>query len=195
VSGYAYLIVRREWRDVVDYPDGATSEHASGTGADVAAAWNASHTVAPAAPESAADALAAWESRLKEHMRATVWQIQDPGVRQERYDAERAAFVVVDPPPGEAERVVASASATVRERQFWHARLLTRPPREAVILASGDAPLPRLAVTDHLEALDAEGWRVLHVAEERSVDHDGDASRTRLDGLSFLLCTDQRRVA
>ena len=144
----------------------------------------------------AADAQAAWEARLKEHMRATVWHIQDPGVRQERYDAERAAFVVADPPPGEAKRGAgAPASSTVRERQFWHARLLTRPPREAVILASGDAPLPRLAVTDHLEALDAEGWRVLHVAEERSVDHDGDASRTRLDGLSFLLYTDQRRVA
>jgi len=127
------------------------------------------------APPDAA-ATAAWEQRLKNHMRETVWSIPDPVSRQARYESERAAFIATDPPPAQPQAV----------RSVWRAEMRGSEPVE---LAEASEPLPRAAVAEPLTTLAGDGWRVVHVSEDRVMD----GARTAVDGLTFLLAREPAR--
>jgi hypothetical protein len=199
MTTYAYLVVDRAPRDWITYPDGSVSDHPRGEGQLAAEAWLRTRTTEPPSDslDEAEHEYAAWEARLKAHLRETVWNISDRASREARYEAERAAFMERDPPPTGDARGVSGlvASSTSRapelgERDFWHARLLTEPPPPARVLGACDESLPHAAIAGILTELAIEGWRVITVSHERSASVEADMSRTVIHTFAFLLARD-----
>jgi hypothetical protein len=192
---YAYLKVSTEARDLVRFPDGKEALVDPAEGEAVAESWcqqaaaaseagdagNADHGSLEEDGQARQAALAEWQAELD---RRTEWVGSITQLRRIRADYE-AEF----PPPQQQPAPTATAPRPTVERVTWWCAECPQADLAAT-LAPADGDFPREELAAVLSDLQRIGWTVVHVSEDRLVEHAEESSRSVLVGASILLRSD-----
>lgn len=204
---YAYLTVSTEARELVRFPDGQEALVAASEGASVADAWRdeavaaldsrSGGQAAAAAADRATErgkqeearreaheaAVAAWRAELD---RRSEWVGTIGELRRirEAYEAECPRPELPELP----EPTTAVPRPTVEAVTWWCAHCVVADVAATLAPATGVFPRTELAAV--LTHLQGAGWKVVHVSEERVVEHSADSSRAIVVGASILLRSD-----
>jgi hypothetical protein len=205
---YAYLTVSTRGCDVVRFPDGSTTVTAAGAGAATAAKWrqdaagaiagNDASGAGPQPSDTAREdqaagrraqyeaAVARWNAELNRRYAGILSVTQGREIR-EAYEREHPRPTDPDglDAPNDSADTLGIAHPEVEPSEWWFAICAEANVRAP--LAQASAPLPRAALAEVLTGLERDGWSVVHVSEERAVQHEDDLSRTILVGTSILL--------
>ena len=184
---YGYLTVRTRGCDLVCFADGTTRIVDPGDGAKIVQSWQPNgEPIEEAVAESLRHQthayhheLAQWESGLRARFRSNETRLTPLPEAAIREPYEREHPRLTPPEPLEAQR------PTVEPAQWWFATC----PRANVDMPLEDSTqaLPRTAIAEVLTNLARDGWSVVHIAEDRVVQHESGMSRAVVVGTSILL--------
>jgi hypothetical protein len=196
---YAYLTVSARRCDVVLLPDGTRKVVDEGSGHRIAESWHPDHSASSVADpdpgyaqrtaQAAADVaarlqafegeLSRWEARLRSRISSNKLRLDpaDDATVRKQYEREYPR----PEPPDAAVMLTPKVQVAV----WWHAEC--QEAQLAVPLAEATVAFPRNALANTLTLLAKSGWRVVHVSEERAVEHGADASRAVVIGAAVLL--------
>lgn len=187
---YAYLTVSTRGCDLVHFPDGTVTVAEAGGGAAIAASWRS-----PSAPEGPGqkedsvarqaqteEALDQWRAELNRRLDGILSVGQGREIRE---DYEREHPRPGSPLAADADSASGTPGARVEPSEWWfavcpEANLMTP-------LAESTESMPRAALAAVLTTLERDGWSVVHLSEERVVQHEDDLSRAILVEASILL--------
>lgn len=188
---YRYLSVTKSARELVTFPDGTTTTVDLGEGASASATWITENgeRVTPDTAQAERqqelynEALGEWQAEL-DRRQDLVGLRSITALREVRENFE-AELPKPLPPGGEGAQDAPQPIPTVDRVPWW---IASGPgPDDRWPLAPGSQPVPRAEIAERLSALEAKGWSVVHVADERIVEHDEDWARSTVVGSSFLL--------